>query len=124
MLDLIRHIQYAKARNLHVFFSTNGQLLTKEKCSQLLGTGLDAIRISIEGTDKESYESIRRGGSYEVLIRNLIQLKNMRDRQKKSSLKIQEDSFHGGVQPAIKIFLTRGHRCIGNFYVKNINAIS
>ena len=80
--DLIRQINYAKQHKLHVLISTNGQLLNSENIEKLLQTDLDVIRISIDGADKETYESIRVGGNYSQLIHNLKLLKRLRDKLK------------------------------------------
>ena len=85
--DLIWQIDRAKAGGLYVFFSTNGQLLNPEKIRSIVGSKLDAIRISIEGATKETYESIRSGGRFETFLGNLSELRQQRDRQR-SSLKI------------------------------------
>ncbi|MBN1105889.1 MAG: radical SAM protein [Deltaproteobacteria bacterium] len=85
--DLVAQIGYAKGRGLHVFLSTNGQLLTDGMIEKLLSTELDAIRISIEGAGKETYESVRIGASFEKLIGNLESLMKRRTRRG-SSLRI------------------------------------
>lgn len=74
----------------HVNISTNGQLLTEEKIYKLLESGLDDIRVSIDGFTKESFEKIRCGLNYEIVVentKNLIRIRN--DISKKMSVRIR-----------------------------------
>jgi len=49
-------------------FTTNGQLLTKEKIDRFLQTGVDIIAISMAGADKKMHESIRKGTEFSKII--------------------------------------------------------
>ena len=74
----------------HVNISTNGSLLTEEKIYKLLESGLDDIRVSIDGFTKESFEKIRCGLNYEVVIentKNLIRIRN--NTNKKTQIRIR-----------------------------------
>ena len=79
--DLPEMIRRAKAAGLHVFFSTNGMPLTDAKVDALLDTPLDAIRISVDAFDAETYERVRVGGSFRRLLDNLRRLRRERDRR-------------------------------------------
>jgi len=78
--QFIEMIEYAKSKNLHLRLNTNATLLTEEKSSQLIKSGLDFISFSFDGFDKETYEKIRRGAKFNNTISNIINfLKIKRD---------------------------------------------
>lgn len=65
----------------HVNLSTNGKLLNAKKSEELIEAGIDDIRISIDAFSAETYEKIRRGLKYEEIMRNVLDLINIRDRK-------------------------------------------
>lgn len=70
--DLSEMIEYCvlKDGSWSVSTTTNGMLLTAEKSDMLLKSGLHELRVSIDGTDKETLERIRPGAHFETIIRN------------------------------------------------------
>lgn len=68
----------------YVNISTNAQLLRKDKVQELLEAGLDDIRISIDGYQKETYEHIRKGLNYDIVKENVLNLIEMRNLAKSS----------------------------------------
>lgn len=52
-------------------FATNCTLLTEEKSRQLIESGLDTIICSIDGTEKQTHESIRVGTNFEQVVANV-----------------------------------------------------
>lgn len=69
--DIFSMIQYAKQKGFKVMTSTNAMLLTQENAHRLIGSGLDVLTISLDGTSKEVYETIRKGGDYETVTENI-----------------------------------------------------
>jgi MoaA/NifB/PqqE/SkfB family radical SAM enzyme len=57
--DLIRMIEYLKARGVYVPFNTNAVLLTRPMQERLIASGLDELRISLDGATPETYFKIR-----------------------------------------------------------------
>lgn len=57
--------------------STNGLLMGKDAIDGILESGLKQLRLSIEGYDKETYESKRVNGNFEQLIGNLKYMKEV-----------------------------------------------
>ncbi len=55
-------------------FSTNGSLLTGEKYRALADAGLTNLNISIDGFNKQTYEKIRAGLSFEILGKNISEI--------------------------------------------------
>lgn len=86
--SIIMMIAHAKRNGFSVFLSTNGLLLNENVMHNLFKTGVDALKFSIEGTTPEVYDSIRIGGNFDRLFRNVVRLKELRDRSG-SSLRIR-----------------------------------
>lgn len=57
--ELPRMIRYLKERNVKVLFNSNGTLLTSERQEELVRSGLDEFRCSIDGATPETYARIR-----------------------------------------------------------------
>lgn len=70
--QLIEMIDYAKKKKLFVRLHTNGSLLTEEASYRIIQSGLDRLSFSLDGFDKETYERIRKGGSFEKTIANIL----------------------------------------------------
>lgn len=65
-------IFYAKSLGIpEVQINTNGLLLNKKISRELVEAGLDRIIFSVDGHSSETYESIRVGGNYHVLLNNI-----------------------------------------------------
>ena len=83
----------------YVSFSTNASLLTREKGKELLESGLDELRISIDGFSKNTFETVRKGLDYEQVKMNALNFIKMRnDAGIKPSIQIrfveQEENKH------------------------------
>lgn len=59
---------------------TNGQLLSENVCESIIRNGFHQIIISVDGASKDTYESIRIGGSFEKLVKNLEVLRDAKIR--------------------------------------------
>lgn len=64
----------------HIQISTNAQLLSEGRIRELLESGLDDIRISIDGYTKDTYEKIRRGLNYDTVKENVLNVIKIRDK--------------------------------------------
>jgi len=85
---IVDMVVYAKEIGFsHVEMNTNAQLLTREMSSCLIQAGLDKIFFSIEGYEKETYENIRRGASFEKLLENIHHFNEERTRNTDSSIR-------------------------------------
>lgn len=78
--DLIDLIIYAKSAGAGVGIITNGSLLFPEKSDKLLAANADAIEISVDAADKETYSKIRRGLDWDVLMSNIKHLVEKRNK--------------------------------------------
>ena len=51
--DLPRMIRYLKDRGTYVLFNTNGTLMQPKRFQELIDTGLDELRVSLDAADRE-----------------------------------------------------------------------
>jgi MoaA/NifB/PqqE/SkfB family radical SAM enzyme len=64
-------MRYAAGKSLKIDLTTNGTLFDLYSFEEILQWDIDVIGISVDGTDKTSYEQIRRGGNYDKLKSNI-----------------------------------------------------
>lgn len=64
-------IQCAKKHNKHIGIVTNAQLLTEQIGKELIQAGLDEITFSIDSTNQDIAEQIRRGSNISKIITNI-----------------------------------------------------
>ncbi len=91
--DLPRMIAHLKARGVYVLFNTNGTLLTADWSRQLIESGLDELRCSIDGADPKTYALIRGAPLLHKIITNLTQF-----------MRIQRET--GATTPRASIWMT------------------
>jgi sulfatase maturation enzyme AslB (radical SAM superfamily) len=75
--ERIRYVKDMGFRNVAI--STNANLLDTPMQRFLLETGIDTIIFSIDGVNKKTHESIRRGANFEKVVSNcesIIQIRN------------------------------------------------
>jgi radical SAM protein with 4Fe4S-binding SPASM domain len=75
-------IKEAKRLNLFTATSTNGQFLNEYNVQGIIDAGLDRLVISVDGTDQETYEKYRVGGSLEKVLSGTERLLELQSRQK------------------------------------------
>lgn len=69
--DYFAMIRYARSKKLWVRTTTNASLLhLKDNYRKLVDSGVNEIQISIDGADKEVFESIRKGSVFERVKEN------------------------------------------------------
>ncbi len=69
--DLFRMVRYLKQRNIYVLFNTNGTLLNPKKFQELIDTGLDELRVSLDAADRVSYERVRGKDFFDRIVRDV-----------------------------------------------------
>lgn len=69
--DLPRMIRYLKDRSVHVLFNTNGTLLAPRKQREIIDTGLDELRVSIDAADAASFLRVRGKDMFDRIVRNV-----------------------------------------------------
>ncbi len=55
-------IRYLKDRGTYVLFNTNGTLLNPKKFPELVATGLDEMRVSLDAADRDDLRAGARQG--------------------------------------------------------------
>ena len=65
---MIRHLKNRKA---FVFFNSNGILLDENRQNELINTGLDELRISLDAASQQDYKTMRDSDRFEQIISNL-----------------------------------------------------
>jgi len=68
---LPRMIRYLKDRGTYVLFNTNGTLLQPKKFQELIDTGLDELRVSLDAADRKSYAQIRGKDFFNRIVRDV-----------------------------------------------------
>src|SRR5277367_3472456 len=57
--SLPRMIRYLKDRGTYVLFNTNGTLLTPRKGQELIDSGLDELRVSLDAAEPRAFKLVR-----------------------------------------------------------------
>jgi MoaA/NifB/PqqE/SkfB family radical SAM enzyme len=68
---LPRMIRYLKDRGVYVLFNTNGTLLTRRKGQELLDSGLDELRVSIDAAEPQAFKQVRGRDMFARIVRNV-----------------------------------------------------
>ena len=77
--DLPKFIAYAKSAGmLDVYLSTNGVLMTRSMCIELINSGLTRVQISIDATTSAVYDEMRPGGDFLKVLKNIDTLLNLK----------------------------------------------
>ena len=64
-------VRYLKDRGTYVLFNTNGTLMQPKKFQQIIDTGLDELRVSLDAADRESYARIRGKDFFNRIVRDV-----------------------------------------------------
>ena len=80
--EIIQMTIYAREKNLITKLHTNGTLLDEEMSNRIIESGLDYLTFSFDGTDKDTYESIRVKGNFEETTSNIIRFLRIKQERK------------------------------------------
>ncbi|MFC6792228.1 radical SAM/SPASM domain-containing protein [Methylobacterium komagatae] len=69
--DLQRMIRYLKDRGTYVLFNTNGTLMQPKRFQELIDTGLDELRVSLDAADRKSYAKVRGKDFFDRIVRDV-----------------------------------------------------
>ncbi len=72
-------VRYCTDAGIRTKIGTNVMLLTEDMSERLLKAGLSILKVSIDGATAKTYETVRIGGSFEKLKRNLEYFHKLRD---------------------------------------------
>jgi MoaA/NifB/PqqE/SkfB family radical SAM enzyme len=68
---LPRMIRYLKDRRTYVLFNTNGTLLTAKKGRELIDSGLDELRVSLDAAEPGAFKRVRGRDMFHRIVRNI-----------------------------------------------------
>lgn len=81
---MVDRVRYVKQAGMFCNFISNGSLWTRDLAKQFVEAGLDEVRFSFYGQDKQTYEIVHRGLNYDIThrnIHNLIETRNQMGRK-------------------------------------------
>lgn len=64
-------VRYLKARGTHVLFNTNGTLLSPKKHREIIETGLDELRVSLDAAEASTFMKVRGKDMFDRIVRNV-----------------------------------------------------
>ncbi len=68
---LPRMIRYLKDRGTYVLFNTNGTLLTERKGCELIDSGLDELRVSLDAAEPVAFKAVRGRDMFARIVRRV-----------------------------------------------------
>ena len=94
---LVKHlpdmIRYLKARGTHVLFNTNGTLLAPKKHREIIDTGLDELRVSLDAAEAATFLKVRGKDMFDRIVRNVGAFTNLQ-------------AATGAAKPVVSLWLT------------------
>ncbi|HEX6443308.1 MAG TPA: radical SAM protein, partial [Stellaceae bacterium] len=69
--SLPRMIRYLKERGSYVLFNTNGTLLSAKKGRELIDSGLDELRVSLDAAEPAAFKLVRGRDMFRRIVRNV-----------------------------------------------------
>jgi MoaA/NifB/PqqE/SkfB family radical SAM enzyme len=91
--NLPHMIRYLKDRGVYVLFNTNGTLLAPRKRQEIIDTGLDELRVSLDAAEAESFFKVRGKNMFDRIVRNVSEFTTL-----------QREI--GGATPRVSLWLT------------------
>ena len=91
--ELPRMVRYLKDRGVYVLFNTNGTLLNPRKFEELVATGLDELRVSLDAADRKTYALVRGKDFFDRIVGDVGRL-----------TQYQRDT--GATTPRVSLWLT------------------
>jgi radical SAM protein with 4Fe4S-binding SPASM domain len=123
LIDGLRYIRQ-KIPNAFITLNTNGILLTEDLSKKLLETKINSIAISIEGNNKEEYESIRVKLKWDVLRKNVQNIRKLIDEHNYPT-KIGIMGLHvGDIEIDEDLYVKRWGAYADTMFVRNENELN
>jgi MoaA/NifB/PqqE/SkfB family radical SAM enzyme len=91
--ELPQMIRYLKDRGIYVLFNTNGTLLRPARFPELIATGLDELRVSLDAADAATYRIVRGKDFFGRIVRDVRKL-------------TQYQAETGALTPRVSLWLT------------------
>jgi len=68
--DFLRGVELLKSKGIYITLNDNFTLMTERTARKIIDLGLDQILLSLDGATKATYESIRVGANFEMVLAN------------------------------------------------------
>jgi MoaA/NifB/PqqE/SkfB family radical SAM enzyme len=81
-------IGYLKEREVHVLFNSSALLLSKKWAQQLVSSGLDELRVSLDAAAESTYARVRGSDNFLKVVKNIEALVQMRKACHRSTPKV------------------------------------
>lgn len=72
--DIFRMIAYERQKNNFVTTVTNATLLERHICDEIVSSGLNILRLSMDASTPEVYNTIRKNADYTAVVENITRL--------------------------------------------------
>jgi MoaA/NifB/PqqE/SkfB family radical SAM enzyme len=72
--DLAEMIRHLKERDVYVVFNTNAALLTHRRQVELIESGLDELRVSLDGSSAATYLKVRGIPAFDRVVANVAEM--------------------------------------------------
>jgi MoaA/NifB/PqqE/SkfB family radical SAM enzyme len=86
--ELASMIAYLSGRGVYTVFNTNAALLTKRRQQELIDSGLDELRVSLDSSTPDTYLKIRGIPAFERVVEHIAEMVLTRCAQKSSTPRI------------------------------------
>lgn len=114
--NLPQMISYARQKGFQkILLSTNIMLLTSDRARKILEAGLSELRLSVDAVDAETFETTRAGSRFDVIIKNLEDLHQLRLDMKSDCHFRLHASLHRRSLERIPEFIRRWSHMISQF---------
>ena len=98
--NLPRMIRYLKDRGTYVLFNTNGTLLNERRGRDLIASGLDELRVSLDAAEPVAFKAVRGKDAFDRIVKNVREFRALQ-----KSL--------GAEKPRVSLWLTGLKETIG-----------
>lgn len=78
--EIISLAARGKQNGYYVYLTTNGLVLTESLADRLIEVGVDSVKFSVDAANAEDYRAVRRGGDFDLLLRNMEMLRSKVER--------------------------------------------
>jgi len=86
-------VRYLKRRGTHVLFNTNGTLLNERRGRELIDSGLDELRVSLDAAEPQAFKAVRGKDAFHRIVHNVRQFRALQRRLE-------------AVEPRVSLWLT------------------
>jgi MoaA/NifB/PqqE/SkfB family radical SAM enzyme len=79
--DIVEFIKISKSKSIYTYLDINGNEMDDGLIENIVESGLDSLKFSIDAHTQEIYKEIRRGGNFDVVFENLKKVSQLRNKK-------------------------------------------